>query len=170
MPASVVKLPLSMLMEASGIRELAEAASEQLAGSPNPPLEVSLPSQQLETDPRLSHEQQLLWYAHQFAPTGAAYHIAGAATVRAELDIDALRRALGRVIANQDALRTTFANRRWRPETRLLDLGELALRDDEWLPVENVAGQDDGRWIRGCATGSPAVRPRERTAFPASTF
>ena len=85
----------------------------------------------------------MLWYAHQFAPTGAAYHITGAATIRATLDLDAFRRASRRVIARQDALRTTFILVDERPAIRLLDAISFVLREDEWLPVEDVAGQDD---------------------------
>ncbi len=33
-----------------------------------------------------SHGQRMLWYAHQFAPSGAAYHIAGAGRIDAGLD------------------------------------------------------------------------------------
>ncbi len=86
-------LPLSMLMDGSSIRELAEWASVQLAGSSAQPSETSSPPVQDQHGQSLSHGQQLLWYAHQFTPKGAAYNLAGAAIVRAELDIDSFRRA-----------------------------------------------------------------------------
>ena len=55
-----------------------------------------------ESEERLSHEQQLLWYAHQFTPNSAAYHISGAATIRVELELDAFRRAFRAVVAQQE--------------------------------------------------------------------
>jgi len=71
-------LPLSMLLEGSGIRELAERTSAQLAGQPARPPETSTAPTPGGSDQELSHEQQLLWYAHQFTPNCAAYHITGA--------------------------------------------------------------------------------------------
>jgi len=142
-------LPLSMLMEVSGIRELAEWASERLAGSPTGSSEPAAPAETVpalvQADPPLSHGQQMLWYAHQFTTTGAAYHVLGAGSVRAELDKGAFRRAMRRVIARQEALRTTFVLVDEKPAVRLLDVSDLALREDEWLPIEDVAGSDDAR-------------------------
>ena len=91
-------LPLSMLMEGSGIRELAERVSERLAGAPTGSNEPAAPAEgepaTVEAGPPLSHGQQMLWYAHQFTTTGAAYHVLGAGLVRAELDEGAFRRAM----------------------------------------------------------------------------
>ena len=139
-------LPLSMLMDGSSIRELAEWASVQLAGSSAQPSETSSPPVQDQHGQSLSHGQQLLWYAHQFTPKGAAYHLAGAAIVRAELDIDSFRRASCRVVAGHDALRTTFTTVDDRPVIRLLDASELANRQDEWLPIEDVDGRDEAEF------------------------
>ena len=73
-------LPLSMLMEGSGIRELAERVSERLAGAATASRAgragQRAPSTP-EAGPPLSHGQQMLWYAHQFTPTGAAYQSRG---------------------------------------------------------------------------------------------
>ena len=144
-------LPLSMLTEASGVRELAERASEYAAGPPIQPSETYSPSGHEESDQPLSHEQQLLWYAHQFTTSAAAYHISGAATFQVELDRDAFRRAFGRVIAHQDALRTTFTVVDAKPAIRLLDADELVRRADEWLLIEDVGGRDDAELDRDLA-------------------
>ncbi|MGP0067607.1 MAG: amino acid adenylation domain-containing protein [Isosphaeraceae bacterium] len=137
-------LPFSVLLEGSGIRELAETVSAQRNGSaPAPAPEMSPVAEIHLSAPPLSHGQQMLWYAHQFAPTGAAYHITGAATIRATLDLDAFRRAFQRVIARQDALRTTFVLVDEKPAIRLLDANEFVIRRDEWLPVEDVADLDE---------------------------
>ena len=73
-----VKLPLSVLIEGSSIRDVAGRRASIVAmprrrrpASPGP-----TPAEPAEARP--SHGQQMLWYAHQFARTGAAYHIAGA--------------------------------------------------------------------------------------------
>ena len=91
----------------------------------------------------MSHEQQLLWYAHQFTPNRAAYHITGAATIRAELETDAFRRAFRRVVAQQDALRTTFAVIDEKPVIQLLPASELVEREEEWILIEDVASLSD---------------------------
>ena len=137
------ELPLSMLLDDSGIRVLAEKMSAQLGGTAARSSETEMTPVSGESDRRLSHEQQLLWYADQFTPNRAAYHITGAATIRAELDIDAFRRAFRRVIAGQDALRTTFVVVDEKPMIEVLAASELELREDEWLPIENVAGCGD---------------------------
>ena len=152
-----ITLPLSRLLEGATIRDLAEQAAVQGAGPSNGPSEpavASVPeakpeppaiSEPLpgESGQPLSHGQQFLWYAHQFTRSGAAYHVTGAGSVRAELDIDALRRAFRRVVARQEALRTTFVVVDEKPAVRLLDLDELARREDEWLPIEDVSDHGD---------------------------
>ena len=85
----------------------------------------------------------MLWYAHQFTPNRAAYHITGAATIRAELEIDAFRRAFRRVVAQQEALRTAFALIDEKPVIHLLPVSELVLRENEWLLIEDVASLSD---------------------------
>jgi amino acid adenylation domain-containing protein len=137
------KLPLSMLMEGSSIRSLAEWANEHLAGFSAHTALPSSPPEGSKAEERLSHGQHLLWYAHQFTTSRAAYHITGAGRVGAELDVDALRRALCRVVAQQDALRTVFTVVDEQPAIRILDSSALALRHDEWLPVEDVGSLDD---------------------------
>jgi amino acid adenylation domain-containing protein len=141
------KLPLSMLMEGMGIRELAARVSENFplkrTASSEPPEVDERASATVAADPRLSHGQQMLWYAHQFTTTGAAYHVLGAGRVRAELDIDAFRRALRHVIARQEALRSRFVVVDEKPAVRLLDVSDLANREDEWLTIEDVSDSDD---------------------------
>ena len=100
-----------MLMEGSGVRELAEESASVSPALP-PAQRAAAPAERepttLDAGPPLSHGQQMLWYAHQFTTTGAAYHVLGAGLVRAELDKGASAGRWGDVIARQEALRTTF--------------------------------------------------------------
>jgi amino acid adenylation domain-containing protein len=136
-------IPLSMLLESGGIRELAKRANSLLAATPARLPEAGIAPILAESEERLSHEQQLLWYAHQFTPNRAAYHITGAATIRAELEIDAFRRAFRHVVAQQEAMRTTFAVIDGKPVIHLLPASELVLRENEWLLIEDVASLSD---------------------------
>jgi amino acid adenylation domain-containing protein len=136
-------MPLSMLIESAGIRSLAESASVLVAApSARTSQTIEGPRPELP-ELRPSHEQQLLWYAHQFTPNRAAYHITGAAIIRAELHRDALRRALRQVIARQDALRTTFEVVDEKPTIHVHTASELLARESEWLFIEDAAGWND---------------------------
>ncbi|HEU4882424.1 MAG TPA: amino acid adenylation domain-containing protein, partial [Longimicrobium sp.] len=56
----------------------------------------------------LSFAQQRLWFLEQLGGTGAAYHVPMRLRLRGELDRGALSRALDRVVARHEVLRTTF--------------------------------------------------------------
>lgn len=56
----------------------------------------------------VSRGQQAMWFLHQLAPDSPAYHFLFAALVKAEVDVDALRRACQWLLDRHDALRTSF--------------------------------------------------------------
>ncbi|HEU0055013.1 MAG TPA: amino acid adenylation domain-containing protein, partial [Longimicrobium sp.] len=56
----------------------------------------------------LSFAQQRLWFLEQLGGTGAAYHVPLRLRLHGDLDRDALGRALDRIVARHEALRTTF--------------------------------------------------------------
>ncbi|WP_336081622.1 non-ribosomal peptide synthase/polyketide synthase [Nocardia sp. SSK8] len=56
----------------------------------------------------LSPAQQRMWFLHRFDPDSAAYHIPVALRLSGDLDIAALRGALGDLIARHETLRTTY--------------------------------------------------------------
>jgi amino acid adenylation domain-containing protein len=63
----------------------------------------------------LSFAQQRLWFVAQFEGASEAYHVAGGLRLKGELDRAALRRALDRIVARHEALRTTFSQIDGRP-------------------------------------------------------
>jgi syringomycin synthetase protein SyrE len=69
-----------------------------------PPITVVNRSERLE----LSYAQRRLWFLAQFEGASEAYHVAGGLRLRGQLDREALRRALDRIVARHEALRTTF--------------------------------------------------------------
>ncbi|MFI8972217.1 non-ribosomal peptide synthase/polyketide synthase [Nocardia asteroides] len=56
----------------------------------------------------LSPAQQRMWVLHQLAPQSAAYHIPAAIRLTGELDLPALRSAVGDLLARHDTLRTRY--------------------------------------------------------------
>jgi amino acid adenylation domain-containing protein len=58
----------------------------------------------------LSFAQQRIWFLNQVAGVGAAYHMFVAFRLKGRLDANALRRALDRILARHEGLRTTFAS------------------------------------------------------------
>src|SRR5688572_21324153 len=63
----------------------------------------------------LSFAQQRLLFLAQFEGASEAYHIAGDMRLTGRLDHTALRRALDRIVARHEALRTTFSHIEGRP-------------------------------------------------------
>ncbi|HET8641597.1 MAG TPA: condensation domain-containing protein, partial [Pseudonocardiaceae bacterium] len=57
---------------------------------------------------RLSFGQERFWFLERLAPGNAVYHLPVALRLRGRLDLDALRRALGAVVAAHESLRTRF--------------------------------------------------------------
>jgi amino acid adenylation domain-containing protein len=74
----------------------------------------------------LSFAQQRLWFSHQMGGTGAAYHIPMRLRLRGALDRDALVRALDRIVARHEALRTTFPAVDGEPVQRIAPVEESA--------------------------------------------
>src|SRR6266536_3530341 len=75
----------------------------------------------------LSFAQERLWFLDQLAPGLALYNVPVALRLRGRLEVGVLRRALSRVVARHEALRTRFGSVRGVPY-QLIDppgLGEL---------------------------------------------
>ena len=64
---------------------------------------------------RLSSGEHALWLAERLAPGDAAYHLAFAFRLPAAADVDALTRALDRLVERHESLRTVFPARDGEP-------------------------------------------------------
>ncbi|HEU0053621.1 MAG TPA: amino acid adenylation domain-containing protein, partial [Longimicrobium sp.] len=67
----------------------------------------------------LSFAQQRLWFLEQLGNLGSMYHVRMRRRLAGELDRDALARALDRIVARHEVLRTTFAEAGGTPEQRI---------------------------------------------------
>jgi hypothetical protein len=101
--------------ERERLLKLAQAAKLRLrAPDPSP----VVPVDRGERLP-LSFAQQRLWFLEQMGSAGAAYHIPVRLRLRGRLDRDALGRALDRIVARHEVLRTTFPAADGEPEQRI---------------------------------------------------
>ncbi|HEV3049609.1 MAG TPA: amino acid adenylation domain-containing protein, partial [Longimicrobium sp.] len=76
----------------------------------------------------LSFAQQRLWFIEQMEGVGATYHIPMRLRLRGELDRGALVRALDRIVARHEALRTTFPTVDGEPVQHIAPVEESGIR------------------------------------------
>src|SRR5262249_34344186 len=123
--------PMVTLLEGPSISRLVDRALEKMDGTPQPQKAFELhPRSGGELYP-LSHGQRALWFLHQLAPESAGYNITGAAAIRADLDIAALRRSFQLLVERHPSLRTTFTARDGEPFQRLHDQMELSFYQED---------------------------------------
>jgi len=67
----------------------------------------------------LSHGQKALWFISRLVPDDIAYNIGGALRISAELDVQALSRALEALVRRHASLRTTFEDSPHEPVQRV---------------------------------------------------
>ena len=129
-----VSAPFAELLGGASAAELAAkltASLEAGAEGPEPPPLPGPGSSWGESEAPLSAGQRALWYLHQLAPDSAAYNLAGAALLPADVDPEALRRALESLVDRHDALRATFFSRADGPVQRLPVRAEAAFTRED---------------------------------------
>ncbi len=115
------------------------------ADSPTPPVE---PPGVREAP--LSTSQERIWFLGRLDPASRAYHFQATLAFDGQLDIEALRRALGAVVARHETFRTTFHDetgqpvQRVHPEMRVeLPLVDLSSAESAELDAELARAIDD---------------------------
>ncbi|OLT37776.1 hypothetical protein BJF84_27560 [Rhodococcus sp. CUA-806] len=93
------------LFDAPSVRALAAIVESQ--GNRTDPKPALVPAERPESIP-VSLAQQRMWFINQYDTTSAAYNVAFAMRMTGQLDIDALRSAMGDVIDRHESLRTVF--------------------------------------------------------------
>ncbi|HEX8243336.1 MAG TPA: amino acid adenylation domain-containing protein, partial [Longimicrobium sp.] len=103
------------------LKELAEVLAAARRAE-LPPIERADRSTRLP----LSFAQQRLWFLEQMGDLGGAYHVPQRLRLRGALDRPALVRALDRLVARHEALRTTFVLVEGEPAQRIAPVEESA--------------------------------------------
>jgi len=105
-----VNLPMTSLLQSPSVSELASEIFMQLtahstAGTQNA---YFAPTHMPAARFPLSQGQQALWFLNRLAPDSSAYNISGALSIKGELNVSALHRALQALVDRHPALRTSF--------------------------------------------------------------
>lgn len=103
-------VPLTAFLQEGGVAQLAGTLLDQLNGLADHSTLAPVAKKGNEDQP-LSYVQQSIWFLHQLAPESAAYNVAFAAWLRAEVDVTTLRRALQILVDRHPSLRTKFIMR-----------------------------------------------------------
>jgi amino acid adenylation domain-containing protein len=135
-----VELSIATLLDGPSVSELAAELAGKLVGVAEPPAPPASPvpaAAAVSASPGpgglgaagdeevpLTLGQRALYFLDRLAPRGAAYVIAGAAGVRGDLDLAALRQACAALVERHPALRTTFAERGGAPVATVHPPGE----------------------------------------------
>jgi amino acid adenylation domain-containing protein len=101
-----VNLPMTSLLQSPSVSELASEIFIQLtAGTQNAYIAPThIPAVRFP----LSQGQQALWFLNRLAPESSAYNISRALSIKGELNVGALQRALQMLVDRHPALRTSF--------------------------------------------------------------
>jgi amino acid adenylation domain-containing protein len=125
-----VVMPMTRMLHGPTIAELAaeisDSIAEREAGEPQSAVEAP------QDHYPLSYGQRALWFLHQLAPSSAAYNIASAVNIYAQVDHAALRRAFQSLLDRHAVLRAAFSAPQGEPQIHIRPHVEL------WLQVQDA--------------------------------
>ncbi|WP_454165034.1 amino acid adenylation domain-containing protein [Gordonia iterans] len=130
-----VELSVRDLFEAPSVRELVAVSAGK--SSALPPVTAVVPRP--ERIP-LSFAQQRMWFINRFDPSQSTYNIPVVLRLAGDLDVAALRAAVGDVVERHEVLRTTFPAVDGVPFELIAPAGEVSeLLDRVWRVVDSQA-------------------------------
>ncbi|HEY3467640.1 MAG TPA: amino acid adenylation domain-containing protein, partial [Amycolatopsis sp.] len=130
-----VEVPIRAVFDAPTPARLAELLDPERRSRP-----ALVPAQRPEVLP-LSFAQQRLWFLDRLDGLNATYNIPWAWELTGPVDVDALRAALGDVVARHEVLRTIVVEEHGTPRQVVLDAGDDRARPE--LVVEPAADLDE---------------------------
>ncbi|HEU4562188.1 MAG TPA: amino acid adenylation domain-containing protein, partial [Longimicrobium sp.] len=110
----------------------------------------------------LSFAQQRLWFIEQMEGAGAAYHLPMGLRLKGELDREALLRALERIVARHEALRTSFPETDGVPAQRISAVEESPFH----LGEHDLEGRPEGARELGRLVAEEAEAPFDLARGP----
>jgi amino acid adenylation domain-containing protein len=118
-------VPMADLLQGPSVADLASRVLAEL----RPVAEEETASLEPTGDHPLSRGQRALWFLQRLAPQGAAYNLASAVRIEADLDVEPLRRALGRLVERHASLRTTFPSPQGEPVQSIHERVEVGIEE-----------------------------------------
>ncbi|WP_413247765.1 non-ribosomal peptide synthase/polyketide synthase [Rhodococcus sp. Z13] len=128
------QVPVRTLFEVSTVAELATRVEQESGRGVRVPLAARTRPESVP----LSPAQQRMWFLNRFDPESTAYNIPFALRLTGALDVDALRAAVGDLVARHETLRTVYPETADGPVQRVLP----AARVRPGLEPEDVAAGD----------------------------
>ncbi len=104
----------------------------------------------LSGSPRLSYAQQRLWFLHQMEPESPAYNLFWALRLSGDLDVTALRWALGALADRHEVLRTSFPAVDGNPVQVIAEKAEVPLRFQDLSQTPSALREEE---VRSMARG-----------------
>ncbi|MFI2234627.1 amino acid adenylation domain-containing protein, partial [Nocardia testacea] len=90
----------------------------------------------------LSYAQQRMWFLNQYDTSSAAYNLPMAIRLSGDLEVAALRAALGDVVARHESLRTRYPEQGGRPVQEILPADRaLAVLEPEQVSADDVTAK-----------------------------
>ena len=111
------EVPLRWLFETPLLTELAARLETQAAAIDPAGLSIARVDQQL--DQPLSPAQQRVWLMQQLQPDDSSFNMSSNVRLRGQLDVEALQRALQRVVRRHAILRTTYHQQQGEARQRI---------------------------------------------------
>ena len=139
-------MPLRWLFETPLLTELAARLETQAAAIDPAGLSIARVDQQL--DQPLSPAQQRVWLMQQLQPDDSSFNMSSNVRLRGQLDVEALQRALQRVVRRHAILRTTYHQQQGEARQRIHEQSTPS------LPLQVV---DEAQWAQ--AAHELATRP-----------
>ncbi|MGC5568960.1 condensation domain-containing protein, partial [Streptomyces sp. FR-108] len=145
-----VEIPLATLFDAPTVRELAAAVDNAGRGDVLPPIMIADRTRTLP----LSFAQQRLWFLDQLEPGSVEYNLPTPMRWRHAVDVDALAKALGAVVARHEVLRTRLTADADGTAQQVIDPPS-----ESPLPVVDVSGSANPAELAGELVSTDAVTP-----------
>ena len=123
-----VAIPVTDLLEAARLGDLAAALCRRLDGAATTPAAASAEATPARLDAEdapltalhpMSHGQRALWFLHHLAPESPAYNVVFAARFRSAVEAGPLQTAVQALVDRHPVLRTTFGVEDGRPVQRV---------------------------------------------------
>ncbi|CAM2006241.1 non-ribosomal peptide synthetase/type I polyketide synthase [Acanthopleuribacter pedis] len=126
--------PLVLLFQNPTVARFCEALRDP--ANSDLPVIRPIPAGESGEDAPLSFAQERMWFLDRLAPNSTLYHSSGGYWLEGALDANALAKALDRILARHDSLRTCFPSRNGTP------VQQVVAHQTAGLDHESVAPKD----------------------------